>query len=251
MEVKSTGDYIVSENEIYYHASIKVILPEELRQRDTLARQVQANIENTIGYRFNNGCPFFDTTAEPDQTIENADGEINGSDVIQNGCPARATPNGDSNVTYTNDSEKCRTARNNKHNQKDTATVCPRGRAINAQFHAVTDDTQRAIEPYNNNNNNAFSLGNFSLLFPFHIIFDRHMTIRQSGDTLVRLCPSISPGRRLDEVLSVVYPRVPFKLTALLDFFNALFVMQVKPLESSIPILLKGNRGVRLTSCTW
>ena len=81
----------------------------------------------------------------------------------------------------------------------------------------------------------------FSYLFPFHLVIDDSLQIKQIGRTLQRLCPNFQLGRRLPELVDIIYPRILFEFPIFQQFNRAVFVLQVKKSEHSIVFRLKGK----------
>jgi len=46
----------------------------------------------------------------------------------------------------------------------------------------------------------------FEVAFPFHLALDQHLTLRQVGRTLRRVCPDAAPGRQMTSIFRVLRP---------------------------------------------
>ena len=70
--------------------------------------------------------------------------------------------------------------------------------------------------------------GMLDRVFPFHLVLDRDLTVRQVGSSLARLCPSVRPGRALQSVVEVVSPRGEVSFESLDARPRSLFVLQLR-----------------------
>ncbi|XP_064632525.1 guanylate cyclase soluble subunit beta-2-like [Lineus longissimus] len=86
---------------------------------------------------------------------------------------------------------------------------------------------------------------NFSKAFPYHIIFDSNLEIKQMGSTLQKLCPKLlTKGLTLDKSLEMVHPHMNVTFPNLRSFINANYIMQTKPgfyHNENINLVLKGQ----------
>lgn len=69
----------------------------------------------------------------------------------------------------------------------------------------------------------------FCQFFPFHLMFDRSMTILQCGDSLSRIIKSINSQVTVPEVFEIVRPRMEFTSESLLAHINTVFVLTTRP----------------------
>ena len=69
---------------------------------------------------------------------------------------------------------------------------------------------------------------------PFHMVLGPDLTVRQVGSSLSRLCPSITPGRTLEDVVELVSPRVPFALESFRSRARSLFLLKVRGAELTL-----------------
>lgn len=65
-------------------------------------------------------------------------------------------------------------------------------------------------------------------VFPFHLVIDHDLTLRQVGSSLTRLCPGVRPGRPLASVVEVVSPRGEVTFESLGSRPRSLYVLQLK-----------------------
>ncbi|ELT99978.1 hypothetical protein CAPTEDRAFT_136948, partial [Capitella teleta] len=87
----------------------------------------------------------------------------------------------------------------------------------------------------------ALSPDNFCLLFPYHVVFDRHLVIKQCGNRLQNICPLVRVGSLMTSVSTIVYPRLPFAFHSILEFFNSVFVLHMIGGKQKQGVLLKGQ----------
>ncbi|XP_060767525.1 guanylate cyclase soluble subunit beta-2 [Neoarius graeffei] len=69
----------------------------------------------------------------------------------------------------------------------------------------------------------------FCNAFPFHIVFDQDLTVKQTGVNIQKFVPGLQQaGIRLDEYFSVVHPEVTFNIYSIKKFINSQFVLKTK-----------------------
>ncbi|XP_073439441.1 guanylate cyclase soluble subunit beta-2-like [Dendrobates tinctorius] len=65
--------------------------------------------------------------------------------------------------------------------------------------------------------------------FPFHIVFDKELKIRQAGVNIQKYVPGIQTiDIRLDEYFTIVHPQVTFTISNIKMFTNSQFVLKTK-----------------------
>ncbi|XP_058237368.1 guanylate cyclase soluble subunit beta-2 [Hemibagrus wyckioides] len=69
----------------------------------------------------------------------------------------------------------------------------------------------------------------FCNAFPFHIVFDQELIVKQTGVNIQKFVPGLQqPGIRLDEYFSVVHPEVTLNIYSIKKFINSQFVLKTK-----------------------
>ncbi|XP_062845379.1 guanylate cyclase soluble subunit beta-2 [Trichomycterus rosablanca] len=69
----------------------------------------------------------------------------------------------------------------------------------------------------------------FCNAFPFHIVFDQHLIVKQTGVNIQKFVPGLQKkGIHLDEYFSVVHPEVTFNIRSIKKFINSQFVLKTK-----------------------
>uniref|UniRef100_A0A670IV37 guanylate cyclase n=1 Tax=Podarcis muralis TaxID=64176 RepID=A0A670IV37_PODMU len=69
----------------------------------------------------------------------------------------------------------------------------------------------------------------FCCAFPFHIVFDETLTIKQAGVNIQKFVPGLQIyGTRLDEYFSIVHPQVTFTIFSIRKFINSQFVLKIR-----------------------
>ncbi|XP_051784123.1 guanylate cyclase soluble subunit beta-1 isoform X2 [Erpetoichthys calabaricus] len=69
----------------------------------------------------------------------------------------------------------------------------------------------------------------FCKAFPFHIMFDRDLTLSQCGNAIYRVLPQLQPGNcNLQSVFSLVRPHIDFSFHGILSHINTVFVLRSK-----------------------
>ncbi|KAI5629858.1 guanylate cyclase soluble subunit beta-2-like, partial [Silurus asotus] len=69
----------------------------------------------------------------------------------------------------------------------------------------------------------------FCNAFPFHIVFDKDLIVKQTGVNIQKFVPGLQKaGIRLDEYFSVVHPEVTLNMYSIKKFINSQFVLKTK-----------------------
>ncbi|KAI4899888.1 hypothetical protein NFI96_012085 [Prochilodus magdalenae] len=69
----------------------------------------------------------------------------------------------------------------------------------------------------------------FCNAFPFHIVFDHNLIVKQTGVNIQKFVPGLQrTGTRLDEFFSVVHPEVTLNIHSIKKFINSQFVLKTK-----------------------
>ncbi|XP_042152725.1 guanylate cyclase soluble subunit beta-2 [Oncorhynchus tshawytscha] len=84
----------------------------------------------------------------------------------------------------------------------------------------------------------------FCNAFPFHIVFDKHLKVKQTGINIQKFVPGLQTmDSRLDEYFSIVHPQVTFNIESIRKFINSQFVLKTRremvPLASQHQSMLK------------
>ncbi|CAM5076462.1 unnamed protein product [Natator depressus] len=67
----------------------------------------------------------------------------------------------------------------------------------------------------------------FCNAFPFHIVFDEELRIKQAGVNVQKFVPGLRrPGGRVDKYFTVVHPQVTFTIFSIRKFINSQFVLR-------------------------
>ena len=77
----------------------------------------------------------------------------------------------------------------------------------------------------------------FCRAFPFHILFDRSMCIKQAGSSITRVMPVVSNNNsRIDNVLEMIRPHMEFDFNHILSHINTVYVLRtVEGIVSDCP----------------
>ncbi|XP_053131744.1 guanylate cyclase soluble subunit beta-2-like [Hemicordylus capensis] len=85
----------------------------------------------------------------------------------------------------------------------------------------------------------------FCCAFPFHIVFDETLKIKQMGVNIQKFVPGLQIlGTRLDEYFSVVHPQVTFTIFSIRKFINSQFVLKAR--RNMLPKLWKKQPLLKL-----
>uniref|UniRef100_A0A8C7FXE5 guanylate cyclase n=1 Tax=Oncorhynchus kisutch TaxID=8019 RepID=A0A8C7FXE5_ONCKI len=84
----------------------------------------------------------------------------------------------------------------------------------------------------------------FCNAFPFHIVFDKQLKVKQTGINIQKFVPGLQTmDSRLDEYFSIVHPQVTFNIESIRMFINSQFVLKTRremvPLASQHQSMLK------------
>lgn len=70
----------------------------------------------------------------------------------------------------------------------------------------------------------------FASAFPYHLIFDKKLRLRQYGRNVAKLSPvPLHEGMNMTSAFHIVYPRIAFNVENIRRFINAIFIMAVGP----------------------
>ncbi|EDV24635.1 uncharacterized protein TRIADDRAFT_25317 [Trichoplax adhaerens] len=71
----------------------------------------------------------------------------------------------------------------------------------------------------------------FCRAFPFHVLFDRDLSIQQLGHVIERMIPGFYLGDlKMDKIFKIVRPVIQFDFHSILSHINTVFVLTMKPL---------------------
>lgn len=73
----------------------------------------------------------------------------------------------------------------------------------------------------------------FCELFPFHIVIDMNMRIKQCGLSVQKMSDGSSfLGKTLSDIAKLLHPHMEFTMEKLMEFINATYILEIKPLHS-------------------
>uniref|UniRef100_A0A8C6QL08 guanylate cyclase n=1 Tax=Nannospalax galili TaxID=1026970 RepID=A0A8C6QL08_NANGA len=88
----------------------------------------------------------------------------------------------------------------------------------------------------------------FCNAFPFHIVFDETLTVKQAGVNIQKFIPGLQAQKiRLDDYFSIVHPQVTFSISSICKFINSQFVLKArremmpKAWKSQLALKLRGQ----------
>uniref|UniRef100_A0A8C2JCF4 guanylate cyclase n=1 Tax=Cyprinus carpio TaxID=7962 RepID=A0A8C2JCF4_CYPCA len=77
--------------------------------------------------------------------------------------------------------------------------------------------------------NLCIDLKTFCNAFPFHIVFDEELQVRQAGVTIQRIVPGLqSRCSQLDQYFNIQHPQVTFNICSIRKFINSHFVLRTR-----------------------
>nr|XP_056712866.1 guanylate cyclase soluble subunit beta-2-like [Euleptes europaea] len=69
----------------------------------------------------------------------------------------------------------------------------------------------------------------FCYTFPFHVVFDKTLKIKQAGVNIQKFVPRLrTTGTRLDKYFTIVHPQVTFTIFSIRKFINSQFVLKAR-----------------------
>ncbi|KTG32929.1 hypothetical protein cypCar_00037822, partial [Cyprinus carpio] len=100
--------------------------------------------------------------------------------------------------------------------------------AVRNLVHPEKGKTLRAFEPVYPDNL-CIDLKTFCNAFPFHIVFDEELQVRQAGVTIQRIVPGLqSRCGQLDQYFNIQHPQVTFNICSIRKFINSHFVLRTR-----------------------
>uniref|UniRef100_A0A8C5S683 guanylate cyclase n=1 Tax=Laticauda laticaudata TaxID=8630 RepID=A0A8C5S683_LATLA len=85
----------------------------------------------------------------------------------------------------------------------------------------------------------------FCYAFPFHLVFDETLKIKQAGVNIQKCIPGLQiSGTRLDEYFSIIHPQVMFAISSMKKFINSQFVLKIR--REIMPNSLKKRPALKL-----
>ncbi|KAJ8368392.1 hypothetical protein SKAU_G00084200 [Synaphobranchus kaupii] len=73
----------------------------------------------------------------------------------------------------------------------------------------------------------CIDLKTFCNAFPFHIVFDQELRVKQAGVNIQKIVPGLQTMQiRLDQYFRILHPEVPFAIPSIRMFINSHFVLQ-------------------------
>ncbi len=91
-------------------------------------------------------------------------------------------------------------------------------------------------------------------LFPFHLVFDRHMRVCQTGSSLRKILPALQPGADLTEYLKLERPASAFRFSEILEHAGSLFLLTVRERKLRLRgqmVPLPGNETIAFLCSPW
>ncbi|XP_056591473.1 guanylate cyclase soluble subunit beta-2 [Triplophysa dalaica] len=85
----------------------------------------------------------------------------------------------------------------------------------------------------------------FCNAFPFHIVFDQDLVVKQTGVNIQKFVPGLqTAGIRLDEYFTIVHPEVTFNIQSIKKFINSQFVLKTR--REMLPEVQKKQSTLKL-----
>nr|XP_015216437.1 PREDICTED: guanylate cyclase soluble subunit beta-2-like isoform X1 [Lepisosteus oculatus]XP_015216438.1 PREDICTED: guanylate cyclase soluble subunit beta-2-like isoform X2 [Lepisosteus oculatus] len=75
----------------------------------------------------------------------------------------------------------------------------------------------------------CIDLKTFCNAFPFHIVFDEELRVKQAGVNIQKIVPGLQTmGIHLDQYFTIIHPEVTFTISSVRKFINSQFVLRTK-----------------------
>uniref|UniRef100_A0A8C4S0B9 guanylate cyclase n=1 Tax=Erpetoichthys calabaricus TaxID=27687 RepID=A0A8C4S0B9_ERPCA len=75
----------------------------------------------------------------------------------------------------------------------------------------------------------CIDINTFCNIFPFHIVFDEELAVKQAGVNLQKIVPGLQTiSIRLDQYFTIIHPEVKFTISSVRKFINSQFVLRTK-----------------------
>lgn len=122
----------------------------------------------------------------------------------------------------------------NLHNSEIEVNVIKTKEECDHVQFAIIDKQRKGLvsrdEHHNTEHKNLdpmISPATFCRAFPFHILFDRNMTITQTGFSLVRVIPTVANDNcKIDDVFEMIRPHMKFTFHHILSHINTVYVLR-------------------------
>ncbi|ESP02185.1 hypothetical protein LOTGIDRAFT_111502, partial [Lottia gigantea] len=72
------------------------------------------------------------------------------------------------------------------------------------------------------------SPSSFCRLFPFHIMFDENLIIRQAGNSFIRVLPNTIDNKKITDLFEMIRPQMDFNFDNILSHINTIYVLRTK-----------------------
>ena len=118
-------------------------------------------------------------------------------------------------------------------------------------FKCVIQTNDRSVCPISDkpaakwlNPKNEFHINaeQFCAAFPYHVIFNEDLKIRQCGTSIEKMSSvDIYEGVRMEEVFTVIHPKMLFSIANIKTFINAVFLLQLNRIGDKRPLIVKGK----------
>uniref|UniRef100_A0A8B9XSA0 guanylate cyclase n=2 Tax=Bos mutus grunniens TaxID=30521 RepID=A0A8B9XSA0_BOSMU len=90
----------------------------------------------------------------------------------------------------------------------------------------------------------------FCTAFPFHVIFDESLQVKQAGVSLQKYVPGLQTQKvRLDVYFSIVHPQVTFNIFSICKFINSQFVLKAR--REMLPAAWRSQPAGQLGQMIW
>ena len=106
-----------------------------------------------------------------------------------------------------------------------------------------TQNKNNQIATFEQNGNTGITAEHICKAFPYHIVFDEHLQIKQCGDMIPKLLDMhIKANTSMMAIFDIIHPPMKFKLENILTFINSVFYLRVKKSKDpDLKLVLRGK----------
>ena len=91
------------------------------------------------------------------------------------------------------------------------------------------EDQKKELEIPNSIKNNVLSANHICCAFPYHIVFDEHLHVKQCGAMIPKMLnTAVHPDSLITSLFSIMHPPMNFKIDNILLYMNSVFYLSMK-----------------------
>ncbi|XP_028275165.1 guanylate cyclase soluble subunit beta-2 [Parambassis ranga] len=91
----------------------------------------------------------------------------------------------------------------------------------------------------------------FCDVFPFHLVFDKDLRVRQTGVNIQKFVPGLQDtGAKMDQFFTIIHPQVTFTIESIRKFINSQFVLKTHMLKLRGQMMWMESLGYMVYLCS-